>query len=334
MAFWSQPASFLPSYMRGSAPSGRWRGWSDLPACRHPLSLSHLREQHREGPRSRINQALAQPPAMKTAGLTSLLLLSLLMTRTAVSVPFLESAPLPATNSSSTTGSPTDSRDSGAGTGTATLPARPTVTSDGKPTSEMSVTTVSSVVTKPVTTTSSGAPKLSSETKPTDGVPTVSSTVPSLSKKTESSPSTKLTGETARSIVTVVTDVNKKDPAESVNSTGKSQSQETGPTKEVPTSPKAPGPTIPISNTTEGKPGGPSASPDKKMLWILLPVLMVLVAGVIFVLKKYTKGHAHTDTTENGMENASFQSRSDSNKDGVMLLGVKTSAGEENAAAR
>ncbi|KAG5845490.1 hypothetical protein ANANG_G00139690 [Anguilla anguilla] len=78
----------------------------------------------------------------------------------------------------------------------------------------------------------------------------------------------------------------------------------------------------------------PKSSGDKKMLWILLPVLGVLVAGVIFVLKKYTKGHGGTGTAENGTENASFQSRSESNKDGVMLLGVKTSEGEGNAAAR
>ncbi|KAI4905057.1 hypothetical protein NFI96_016035, partial [Prochilodus magdalenae] len=40
-----------------------------------------------------------------------------------------------------------------------------------------------------------------------------------------------------------------------------------------------------------------------------------------------------TETTDNGTENASFQ-RTESNKDGVMLLGVKTSGGEENAAAK
>ncbi|XP_036407380.1 flocculation protein FLO11-like isoform X2 [Megalops cyprinoides] len=75
---------------------------------------------------------------------------------------------------------------------------------------------------------------------------------------------------------------------------------------------------------------------DKKMLWILLPVLGVLVAAVIFVLKsKCMKGSSHSDAAENGTENASFQSRSDCNKDGVMLLGVKTSSGgEDNAAAR
>ncbi|CAB1351724.1 unnamed protein product [Coregonus sp. 'balchen'] len=64
---------------------------------------------------------------------------------------------------------------------------------------------------------------------------------------------------------------------------------------------------------------------DKNLLWILLPVLVVVVAAVIFLLNKIT---------DNGTENASFQSRPDSGKDGVMLLGVKSSGGEDNAAAR
>ncbi|XP_071234205.1 uncharacterized protein [Salvelinus alpinus] len=70
---------------------------------------------------------------------------------------------------------------------------------------------------------------------------------------------------------------------------------------------------------------------NKKMLWILLPVLGVVMAAVIFVFKfKCMKLHDHTEAIDNGTENASFQSRSDSTKDGVMLLGVKSSG----AAAR
>ncbi|KAM9400288.1 uncharacterized protein ACWYII_030267 isoform 4-T4 [Salvelinus alpinus] len=66
---------------------------------------------------------------------------------------------------------------------------------------------------------------------------------------------------------------------------------------------------------------------NKKMLWILLPVLGVVMAAVIFVFKfKCMKLHDHTEAIDNGTENASFQSRSDSTKDGVMLLGVKSSA--------
>ncbi|XP_041724131.1 mucin-2 isoform X3 [Coregonus clupeaformis] len=70
---------------------------------------------------------------------------------------------------------------------------------------------------------------------------------------------------------------------------------------------------------------------ENKLLWILLPVLGVVVAAVIFVLRfKCMKVHDHTEATDNGTENASFQSRPDSTKDGVMLLGVKSSG----AAAR
>ncbi|XP_041738441.1 uncharacterized protein LOC121571170 isoform X1 [Coregonus clupeaformis] len=74
---------------------------------------------------------------------------------------------------------------------------------------------------------------------------------------------------------------------------------------------------------------------NKNLLWILLPVLVVVVAAVIFLLNsKCMKDHDHTEITDNGTENASFQSRPDSGKDGVMLLGVKSSGGEDNAAAR
>ncbi|XP_064787787.1 uncharacterized protein LOC135510637 isoform X2 [Oncorhynchus masou masou] len=66
---------------------------------------------------------------------------------------------------------------------------------------------------------------------------------------------------------------------------------------------------------------------NKNMLWILLPVLGVVVAAVIVFFKfKSMKVHNHTEAIDNGTENASFQSRSDSTKDGVMLLGVKSSA--------
>ncbi|XP_029530482.1 uncharacterized protein LOC115138120 isoform X2 [Oncorhynchus nerka] len=66
---------------------------------------------------------------------------------------------------------------------------------------------------------------------------------------------------------------------------------------------------------------------NKNMLWILLPVLGVVVAAVIVFFKfKSMKVHDHTEAIDNGTENASFQSRSDSTKDGVMLLGVKSSA--------
>ncbi|XP_031688283.1 A-agglutinin anchorage subunit isoform X1 [Oncorhynchus kisutch] len=74
---------------------------------------------------------------------------------------------------------------------------------------------------------------------------------------------------------------------------------------------------------------------DKNLLWILLPVLALVGAAVVALLKsKCMKDHDHTEITDNGTENASFQSRPDNAKDGVMLLGVKSSGGEDNAAAR
>ncbi|XP_030194500.1 glucoamylase S1 isoform X6 [Gadus morhua] len=75
------------------------------------------------------------------------------------------------------------------------------------------------------------------------------------------------------------------------------------------------------------------AKSDKKLLWILLPVLGIAVAAVFFLLKFKCKNvHNHMDTIDNGTENASFQSRPESTKDGVMLLGVRASGAGENAA--
>lgn len=80
---------------------------------------------------------------------------------------------------------------------------------------------------------------------------------------------------------------------------------------------------------------GDHPSGDKTLLWVLLPVLGVVVAAVIFILKfKCMKVHDHTEMNDHEHENASFQSRPDSSKDGVMLLGVKSSGGEGSAAAR
>ncbi|XP_049424057.1 mucin-7-like [Epinephelus fuscoguttatus] len=73
---------------------------------------------------------------------------------------------------------------------------------------------------------------------------------------------------------------------------------------------------------------------DKRLWWILLPVILVGAAAAIVLKFKCKKIHDHTETIDTGTENASFQSRPESTKDGVMLLGVKSSGGEENAAAR
>lgn len=76
------------------------------------------------------------------------------------------------------------------------------------------------------------------------------------------------------------------------------------------------------------------AKSDKRLWWTLLPALLVAIAAAIMLKFKCKKVHDHTETIDTGTENASFQSRPESTKDGVMLLGVKSSGGEENAAAR
>ncbi|XP_042367772.1 proteoglycan 4-like [Plectropomus leopardus] len=73
---------------------------------------------------------------------------------------------------------------------------------------------------------------------------------------------------------------------------------------------------------------------DKRLWWILLPISLVGAAVAIVLKFKCKKIHDHTEAIDTGTENASFQSRPESTKDGVMLLGVKSSGGEENAAAR
>ncbi|XP_056225430.1 general transcriptional corepressor trfA-like isoform X12 [Seriola aureovittata] len=79
----------------------------------------------------------------------------------------------------------------------------------------------------------------------------------------------------------------------------------------------------------------PPTKSDNKLWWILLPVTLITGAAVATFLKfKHKRVNECTETIDNGTENASFQSRPESTKDGVMLLGVKSSGGEENAAAR
>ncbi|XP_077400835.1 uncharacterized protein LOC144035195 [Vanacampus margaritifer] len=73
------------------------------------------------------------------------------------------------------------------------------------------------------------------------------------------------------------------------------------------------------------------AGTDKRLWWIALLVLLVASAAIIILKFKCKKIHDHTETIDTGTENASFQSRPESTKDGVMLLGVKSSGGEENA---
>ncbi|CAJ1086374.1 uncharacterized protein KIAA0754-like [Xyrichtys novacula] len=127
------------------------------------------------------------------------------------------------------------------------------------------------------------------------------------------------------------------------------KTQDAGKTPEKQTPGKAPPPTVPASQkphtdkgeTTKQGPGSQTGSDeeapaksDKKLWWITLPALVVAAASAIMLKFKCKKVHDHTETIDTGTENASFQSRPESTKDGVMLLGVKSSGGEENAAAR
>ncbi|XP_054907211.1 mucin-2-like isoform X2 [Poeciliopsis prolifica] len=75
-----------------------------------------------------------------------------------------------------------------------------------------------------------------------------------------------------------------------------------------------------------------AAGSDKRLWWLLLPAALVVGVAALFLKFKSKKVHDHTETIDTGTENASFQSRPESSKDGVMLLGVKSSGGEENAA--
>ncbi|KAG7498120.1 hypothetical protein JOB18_049260 [Solea senegalensis] len=88
------------------------------------------------------------------------------------------------------------------------------------------------------------------------------------------------------------------------------------------------------AGSQKGSEGQSVAKSDKRLWWILLPALLVAAAAAIFFKFKSKKINDHTETIDTGTENASFQSRPESSKDGVMLLRVKSSGGEENAAAR
>ncbi|XP_022533957.2 uncharacterized protein LOC111194343 isoform X7 [Astyanax mexicanus] len=105
--------------------------------------------------------------------------------------------------------------------------------------------------------------------------------------------------------------------------------------------PKATQPDDNITNETgkmHGSAGESSSTPkpdtpdNKKYFWILLPVGVAFLAVAMYFRYKFFKVHHHPETTDNGTENASFQ-RTESNRDGVTLLGVKSSGTEEGAAA-
>ncbi|XP_034159983.2 putative protein TPRXL isoform X7 [Pangasianodon hypophthalmus] len=83
--------------------------------------------------------------------------------------------------------------------------------------------------------------------------------------------------------------------------------------------PQSEGPTVP-------------KKPDLRYLWFLVLGVAVLALGIYLKFRCFKVQQHPVQTMDHGTENASFQ-RTESNKDGVMLLGVK-SGGEENAAAK
>ncbi|XP_037400756.1 putative protein TPRXL isoform X11 [Pygocentrus nattereri] len=99
---------------------------------------------------------------------------------------------------------------------------------------------------------------------------------------------------------------------------------------QLPTSPSNPDEGRENVGTSGPSTSSPSTS-NMKYFWLLL---LVGVAGVCaFIYIRCKKKSPRAETTDSGTENASFQ-RTESNKDGVMLLGVKSSGSEANAAAK
>ncbi|XP_032367479.1 endochitinase A1 [Etheostoma spectabile] len=129
---------------------------------------------------------------------------------------------------------------------------------------------------------------------------------------------------------------NLSEPGNSSTGPGDNGTTNTGQAQQQTTAP----PVIkdPVNDNSAGSQTGsgeiPPLKADKRLWLIVLPALLVGAAVAVVLKFKCKKIHDHTETMDTGTENASFQSRTDSTKDGVMLLGVKSSGGEENAAAR
>lgn len=145
-------------------------------------------------------------------------------------------------------------------------------------------------------------------------------------------------GSSAGSQINTVDDVVKADP---VASSVKAPTDADSPTTS--TAPPQKMSTETIKKTTDAQQNGAGSQTgnekktpksDKRLWWILLPALLGATAAVLYLKFKSKKVHGDTENMDSGTENASFQTRPESSKDGVMLLGVKSSGGEENATAR
>ncbi|KAF7230051.1 transcript variant X1 [Nothobranchius furzeri] len=90
--------------------------------------------------------------------------------------------------------------------------------------------------------------------------------------------------------------------------------------------------TQPEKKDEKPQPPQKHAGADKRLWWIVLPALLFVGAIAIVFKFKSKKVHDHSALLSFCLCSASFQSRPESTKDGVMLLGVKSSGTEENAA--
>ncbi|XP_019718797.1 mucin-5AC-like isoform X2 [Hippocampus comes] len=154
-----------------------------------------------------------------------------------------------------------------------------------------------------------------------------------------------VTSQVARAAEKTATEAaanNSTQPRTASSQTDRTTSQTQGPSPTLaPPQPDNVMPRHETGRTTEKSPGPQvgggdkevaKAATDKRLWWIVLPILLAASAAIIILKFKCKKIHDHTETIDIGTENASFQTRPESTKDGVLLLGVKSSGGEENAA--
>ncbi|KAL3046530.1 hypothetical protein OYC64_004507 [Pagothenia borchgrevinki] len=242
-------------------------------------------------------------------------------------------------------------------TATIKAPTATTTTTTAPPTASPTAPTTASPIAA-ATTASPAAAATTASPAPASPAPAASPTAAAATPPATPTPvsttgpndaTTKSPDETHKTATPTATSTDKKvntSPAVHVNRT----EAENNPLQ--PTSPHQPTTVNPLDNKTIGNPGHqnetsqdagsqtgkdlpeePTKS-DKRLWWIVLPVLLVAAAAFILLKFQCKKIHGHTETIDTGTENASFQSRPESTKDGVMLLGVKSSGGDENAAAR
>ncbi|XP_035004756.1 flocculation protein FLO11 isoform X1 [Hippoglossus stenolepis] len=207
-----------------------------------------------------------------------------------------------------------------AATTTVTAAATTTATAAAAATSHKAVTTASPVdPNKRTQSVKNDTPEPRSSQTPT----------PSLHPKTEmhvTSLSTAMKKETVepRSSPTLKPS-NRPETSETSSDQGHNQQSKPGKGTSTP---------VPDTGSQTGSDVKEPLKSDKRLCWLALPALLAVAAAAIFFKFRSKRINDHSENIDNGTENASFQSRPESSKDGVMLLGVKSCVGEENAATR